>query len=179
MLLSRSLAELIKDNHSVRLVNDLMNIRKIKILITMWSTTTSTMSSQKSGKKTRLNPSDNLLLYMQQDQLCCPTGQSIHRIEERKSKNFGTLCTNLCTISGQKLWWVPSIGSCYKGKGNRVVEINYDSKRHQQKARQHLLSDQGLAHRFKRPWDVEATLAEIQHNRASDGLCSEESTRLK
>ena len=59
----------------------------------------------------------------------------------------------------------PLRGSCHKAKGNRIVEINHNLNRHKQIVRENLTSEQGLEHRFKRPWDVEATFGCLKHNK--------------
>lgn len=53
---------------------------------------------------------------------------------------------------------------CHKSKYNRIIERNYNLIRLKSKARQLLLSEQGIAKRKQRCWDVEAVFGNIKHN---------------
>ena len=59
----------------------------------------------------------------------------------------------------------PLKGACHKSKNNRKVQINWNVKRHRDKARQKLLSQKGVAHRSQRPVDVEAVFGNIKQNK--------------
>ena len=122
---------------------------------------------KEQSKKWKEDPfkPDNLHYNKQHDKLYCPMGQPMDRIEDRKSKSSAGYAQTYARYQARNCQGCPLRGPCHKGKGNRIVEINYNLKRHKQKARQNLCSEQGLAHRSKRPWDVEATFAAIKHNR--------------
>lgn len=53
---------------------------------------------------------------------------------------------------------------CHKAKGNRIIERNYNLIRHKQKAKERLLSQEGIAKRKQRCWDVEAVFGNIKQN---------------
>ena len=58
----------------------------------------------------------------------------------------------------------PMPGACYKAKGNRIIERNYNLLRLTKQARELLLSEDGIAHRKRRCWDIEAVFANIKQN---------------
>ncbi|NKI27897.1 transposase [Arenibacter sp. 6A1] len=58
----------------------------------------------------------------------------------------------------------PLRGACHKASGHRTIERNHNLVRIKQKAREFLLSEQGVAHRKRRCWDVEAVFGNIKHN---------------
>ena len=55
--------------------------------------------------------------------------------------------------------------SCHKAKGNRVIEINHNLRRHKEIARKNLNSEEGLQHRSRRPVEVEAVFGQIKSNK--------------
>ena len=59
----------------------------------------------------------------------------------------------------------PLRGVCHNTKGNRIIEVNHNLKRHKQKAREKLTSEQGIAHRKQRATDVEAVFGNIKQNK--------------
>ena len=59
----------------------------------------------------------------------------------------------------------PLRGGCHKAKGNRIIEVNHKLERHKQKARNKLLSEEGVKRRGKRCADVEATFGIIKNNK--------------
>ncbi|RXF67263.1 transposase [Arcticibacter tournemirensis] len=56
-------------------------------------------------------------------------------------------------------------GVYHKAKGNRVVELNHRLIKYKAKVRERLNTEQGIAYRKKRAWDVEPVFAHIKHNR--------------
>ena len=58
----------------------------------------------------------------------------------------------------------PLNGVCHKAGGNRIIEINTNLNRLKQQAFQLLNSEQGIAHRKKRCYDVEPVFGNIKSN---------------
>lgn len=54
--------------------------------------------------------------------------------------------------------------SCFKAKGNRIIERNYQLIRRKAKAKQKLLSERGVARRKQKCWDMEAIFGNIKPN---------------
>lgn len=55
-------------------------------------------------------------------------------------------------------------GACHGSEGNRVVERNHNLARLRATARERLLGEEGIAHRKRRCWDVEAVFGNIKQN---------------
>ena len=53
---------------------------------------------------------------------------------------------------------------CHKSKTNRIIERNHNLVRLKAKAKQNLISEQGIAHRKQRCWDIEAIFGNIKQN---------------
>ena len=51
---------------------------------------------------------------------------------------------------------------CFKGKGNRTINVNHQLKRYKKKAFERLTSERGLFHRSKRPIEPEAVFGQIK-----------------
>jgi len=60
---------------------------------------------------------------------------------------------------------MPDAGVCNYQKSNRIINVNYKLIEYDEQARQRLLSEVGIAHRNKRPADVEVVFADIKHNK--------------
>ena len=122
---------------------------------------------KEQSKKWKENPfrADNLHYNEEKDKLYCPMGQPMDRIADRKSESSAGYKQTYARYQAKNCNGCSLRGSCHKSKGSRIVEINHNLRRHKQKVRQNLFSEQGLAHRSKRPWDVEAVFAAIKHNR--------------
>jgi hypothetical protein len=54
---------------------------------------------------------------------------------------------------------------CFKGDGNRIININHELQRLKAKARKLLLSDEGIRRRKQRPVDVEPVFGNIKQNK--------------
>ena len=59
----------------------------------------------------------------------------------------------------------PLRGVCHKAKGSRIIEVNHNLNKHKQKAREKLISEEGIAHRKQRATDVEAVFGNIKQNK--------------
>jgi len=106
-------------------------------------------------------------LYYNKDEDCfiCPMGQKMTKRYEKIHKTKTGYKQNYSVYQAQNCQGCPLRGVCHKSKHNRKVEFNWNLKRHKDKARQKLLSEQGLAHRSQRPADVEAVFGNIKHNK--------------
>ena len=98
------------------------------------------------------------------DYMVCPMGQHMVCIGERLrvselnyvkvSKIYVAMNCNGC----------PLRGLCFKGKGNRTVEINTRSRRYRDEAKERLTSERGLYHRSMRPIEPEAVFGQIKYD---------------
>lgn len=106
----------------------------------------------------------NLFYNKQKDFFICPMGQKIINIGTKKSKsNLGYTSTQT-RYQAQNCEACPLRGLCHKSKTDRIIEINYKLQYYKQKARERLLSEQGIYHRGKRCIEPEAVFAQIKSN---------------
>jgi transposase len=108
---------------------------------------------------------ENLHYNEEKDCLYCPMGQQMKYIGERKRKTDNGYIQTYKQYQAQNCHGCPLRGPCFKGKGNRIVEINHKLRRYRQQARDNLTSEQGLKHRSKRPVDVEPVFGMVKFNR--------------
>lgn len=107
---------------------------------------------------------DQFHYNIEQDCYYCPMGQQMQNlgVSKRTTKN-GYLQT-YTRYQASNCQGCPLRGSCFKAKGNRVIERNYQLLRLKAQAKQKLLSERGVAHRKQRCWDIEAIFGNIKHN---------------
>lgn len=99
------------------------------------------------------------------DYYICPMGQKMEKQSESKTIKPSGFIQRSSVYQAQRCEGCPLRGACHKSKTNRIIQVNYNRKRHQQKARTQLTSEQGLAHRSQRPVDVEAVFGNIKQNK--------------
>ena len=58
----------------------------------------------------------------------------------------------------------PLRGLCFKGKGNRTIDVNVRSRQYRDHAKELLTSERGLYHRSMRPIEPEAVFGQIKHD---------------
>lgn len=90
----------------------------------------------------------------------CPMGQPM-----TKTHSFIKDGKNIISYQAQNCNGCPLNGACHKNKGNRKIEINHQLIKHKKRARELLTSDEGIALRKKRCYDVEPTFANIKQNK--------------
>lgn len=99
------------------------------------------------------------------DYFTCPMGQKMtKRYDSKTEKKSGFIQTTI-VYQAQRCEGCPLRGACHKSKYNRKIQINYNLKRLKERAREKLLSEQGVLHRSQRPVDVEAVFGNIKQNK--------------
>lgn len=107
----------------------------------------------------------NKLYYnTQEDCYYCPMGQKMEKIGQRQRTTANGYVQNLDLYQASNCSGCPLRGLCHKAKGNRIIERNHNLIRLKSKARERLLSPEGIAHRKQRCWDVEAVFGNIKQN---------------
>ncbi|UOY05677.1 IS1182 family transposase [Muricauda sp. SCSIO 64092] len=120
----------------------------------------------KSGKVKKPFTVDKLHYNEQTDTYYCPMGQGMTHIGSfQRTTKKGYLQT-IHQYQAKNCSGCPIRPLCHKAKGNRVVERNHNLERHKQRAREKLLSEDGIAHRKQRCWDIEAIFGNIKQNMA-------------
>ena len=93
-------------------------------------------------------------------------GQMMTKRYETNPKTKSGYQQKYSVYEAQNCKGCPLRGACHKSKhNNRKIQINWNLKRHKNKARSKLLSDIGIKHRSQRPVDVEAVFGNIKQNK--------------
>ena len=118
----------------------------------------------KSGNIKKPFTVDKLYYQENTDTYYCPMGQAMPCIGSYQRKTANGFTQTLHRYQAQNCKGCPLRSLCYKAKGNRIVESNHNLIRLKQKAKEKLFSEQGIAHRKQRCWDIEAIFGNIKQN---------------
>ena len=86
----------------------------------------------------------NLYYNREQDYYVCPMGQHMEYTGQRKSKSDLGYVSVLKRYQAQNCEGCPLRSQCHKSKTNRIIEVNYKLNRYKQKAREKLMSEEGI-----------------------------------
>lgn len=92
-------------------------------------------------------------------------GLTMKKIGERKRKTKSGFLQTSSIYSAHNCQGCPLRGTCFKAKGNRIVERNHALERQKEKARRNLLSEIDELKRRLRTADLEPVFAHIKSNR--------------
>jgi len=106
----------------------------------------------------------NLFYNPEEDFFICPMGQRLTNRGTKKNKSDLGYISTLTRYQAQNCQGCPLRGLCHKSNSNRIIEVNYKLQEYKRKAREMLLSEQGIYHRGKRCIEPEAVFAQIKHN---------------
>jgi transposase len=118
-------------------------------------------------KSFKLNPyrTQNMHYNKELDYFVCPMGQHMDFVAEyEKSNGFGYIST-IKKYRAKNCKNCHMRAGCFKGKGNRSIEVNSRLRTYKQRARENLMSDKGLKHRSNRPIEPEAVFGQIKYNK--------------
>jgi len=107
---------------------------------------------------------DQLYYNTQTDTYHCPMGQIMENIGNYQKKTANGYVQTISRYQAKNCNKCPLRSLCHKAKGNRIVERNHNLVRLKAKAKQKLTSEQGIAHRKQRCWDIEAIFGNIKQN---------------
>jgi len=108
---------------------------------------------------------ENLYYDKDQDIFICPMGQTMIKKYETHPKTKSGYKQTYSVYQAKNCNGCPLRGACHKSKEHRKIQINWKLKEYRDRARQKLLSEQGVAHRSQRPVDVEAVFGNIKQNK--------------
>jgi transposase len=106
----------------------------------------------------------NLYYNALNDFLICPMGQKMSLIGTEKRKTDLGFESLVHRYQARNCGGCPLRAGCFKAKGNRVIELNHRLNEYRRKARERLLSKEGIKHRGKRPIEPEAVFGQIKYN---------------
>ena len=108
---------------------------------------------------------DHLYYDKSNDLFICPMGQRMTKRYETHPKTKSGYQQKYSVYQAQNCNGCPLRGACHKSLENRKIQYNHNLKRHKDRAREKLTSEQGVAHRSQRPVDVEAVFGNIKQNK--------------
>lgn len=100
------------------------------------------------------------------DYYVCPMGQHLTRIGTAKSKTESGYETESARYKAQRCEGCPLRGSCFKAKGDRIIEVNHRLNEYRRKARERLTSEDGIRHRGRRCIEPEAVFGQMKYDMA-------------
>lgn len=117
-------------------------------------------------RATKLNPflPQNLFYNKEQDFYVCPMGQRLEKKGQGKRISSNGYESKVSYYIAKRCQGCPLRGMCHQSKENRKIEINHRLNELKQKARELLMSEEGLKHRSKRPVEVEAVFGQMKSN---------------
>ncbi len=119
---------------------------------------------QKRSIKNNPFLSQNLFYNKEKDFYVCPMGQHMQNIGESKRTSSNGYDAKVTRYQAKRCEGCPLRGLCHQAKGNRTIEVNYRLIELKEKAKELLNSELGLAHRSKRPIEVEAIFGQLKSN---------------
>lgn len=105
---------------------------------------------------------DSFFYNAEQDYYVCPMGQHMERIGTKLDKTANGYQTESVRYRAQNCEGCPLRGSCFKAKGNRVIEVNHRLKEYKRKASERLTSEDGIKHRGRRCIEPEAVFGQMK-----------------
>jgi hypothetical protein len=122
---------------------------------------------KEQGKSERNDPfnQDSLFYNEQKDCFYCPMGQCMSRVAIRKNTTDHGYKQEYIIYEAQNCSQCPLRGSCHNQKGNRRIKVNHRLRWHKTKAKENLLSPEGIKHRKQRPHDTEPVFGNMKYNK--------------
>ena len=117
-------------------------------------------------RKTINNPflPEHLHYNEKEDYFVCPMGQHMTHIGDKRRVSELGYVSHTKLYQAQNCEGCPLRGLCFKGKGNRSIEVNVKSRMYRDKAKKMLTSERGLYHRSMRPIEPEAVFGQLKYD---------------
>ncbi len=117
-------------------------------------------------RKTLKNPflPEHLYYNEEEDYFVCPMGQHMTYVGDKQRISDLGYVSHSKLYQAQNCEGCPLRGLCFKGKGNRVIDVNVKSRLYRDKAKEMLTSERGLYHRSMRPIEPEAVFGQIKYD---------------
>ena len=126
------------------------------------NTTCSTRSSVCTMLRVRFHQ-DSFFYNAKQDYYVCPIGQHTWNAGLAPSTTTANgYQTESARYRAQSCEGCPLRGTCFRAKGNRVIEVNHRLKEYKRKASERLTSEDGIKHRGRRCIEPEAVFGQMK-----------------
>jgi transposase len=106
----------------------------------------------------------NLFYNPEKDFYVCTMGQRMEKVANTTRTSSNGYVSNISVYQAKNCKGCPLRGMCHQAKTNRRMEVNHRLNELKEKARQLLLSPQGIEQRSKRPVEVEAVFGQLKSN---------------
>ena len=107
----------------------------------------------------------NLVYNPDGDFIICPSGQKMNFTGTKNNISDLGYQSQSSLYQAENCQDCPLRTQCHKAKGNRVIELNHKLLAYRRRAKELLMSEEGLRHRSKRPVEVEAVFGQLKKNR--------------
>jgi transposase len=107
---------------------------------------------------------EHLYYNQQEDYFVCPMGQHMTCIGQKRVASELGYVSLAKRYGAQNCSGCPLRCLCFKGKGNRTIEVNVKSRLYRDQAKQRLTGERGLYHRSMRPIEPEAVFGQMKHD---------------
>ena len=109
---------------------------------------------------------ESLYYNADEDYYVCPMGQRMIRIGTKRDKTASGYVAQSARYKAQRCEGCPLRGSCFKARGNRIIEVNHRLNEYKRHARERLASEEGIKHRGRRCIEPEAVFGQMKYNMA-------------
>jgi len=126
-----------------------------------------TMFHREQKRDMRNNPfrPENMHYNAEEDYYVCPMGQHLTLSGVGRRKTEMGYAYTVSYYEAQDCSGCPMRGMCYKAKANRrTIEVNHRNDAYKAKARERLMSEEGLYHRSMRPIEPEAVFGQLKYD---------------
>ena len=93
-------------------------------------------------------------------------GRHMNRIGTKRDKTASGYIIESARYKAKRCEGCPLRGSCFKARGNRIIEVNHQLNQYKRQTRERLLSEEGIKHRGRRCIEPEAVFGQIKYNMA-------------
>lgn len=120
---------------------------------------------QTKSKEHNIKSVSYLHYSKEKDEYTCPIGQQMTKVGETNQSTENGYRQKKSIYEAKNCSSCPLRGSCHKAQGNRRIQVNHELNRLKLKAKNNLLSEEGIKHRKQRPADVEAVFGNLKQNK--------------
>lgn len=112
------------------------------------------------------DPFSQLALYYNADEdyYVCPMGQHMVRIGTSRERTESGYVAEKARYRAQRCDGCPLRCRCFRGKGNRIIEVNHRLAKYRKQAAERLTSEEGIKYRGKRCIEPEAVFGQMKYD---------------
>jgi len=108
---------------------------------------------------------ENLYYNPDKDYFYCPMGQKMKNVGANKRETKTRYVQEYTLYQAINCKGCPLRGQCHKSEKERIIAVSHKLRRHKEKVRKLLTSEEGIKRRKQRPWDVEGTFGILKNNK--------------